>query len=76
MRSSKIIVHGTIYRPKRILLLKSDDNELPQFGEIDDMFVQSDIKLFVITILQTEYYEWKYNAYCVIKTCEKCVKKC
>lgn len=74
MRSSKIVINGTTYCPKQILLLKCDENELPQFGEIYEIFVQGDFKLFIITILQTETFEWRYNAYYVINTHEKCVK--
>lgn len=74
MRSSKIIVHGMTYCPKSILLLNSDENDLPQFGEIHEIFVQGDIKLFVITVLHTETFEWRYNAYYITETHEKCVK--
>ena len=34
MRSPKIVIHSTIYCPKRILLLKCNENEVLQFGEI------------------------------------------
>lgn len=75
MRSPKIVIHGTTYCPKRILLLKCNENELPQFGEIYEIYVQGDFKLFVIKILQTESFKWRYNAYCVTETHKKCVKK-
>lgn len=48
MRSSKIVINGTTYCPKQILLLKCDENKLPQFGEIYEIFVQSNLKLFII----------------------------
>lgn len=73
MRSRKIVIHGTTYCPKGILLLNCDVHELSQFGEIHEMFMSGDIKLFVITVLETEYFEWKLNAYCISRT-EKYVK--
>lgn len=54
-------------------MLKCDVYELPQFGEIHDIFVSGNIKLFVINVLQTEYFECKLNAYCVSTTSEKCI---
>ncbi|KYN26667.1 hypothetical protein ALC57_03960, partial [Trachymyrmex cornetzi] len=72
MHSPKIVIHGTTYCPKK-MLLKCNENELPQFGEIYEIYVRGDCKLFIIKILQTESFEWRYNVYCVTETHEKCI---
>lgn len=69
MRSPKVIVHGSTYHCKSIILLECDEDDLPVFGEVDEIFIFNKEILLVISTLQTEYFDFTINSYKVTQIC-------
>lgn len=67
MRFSKLIVNGTQYHVKSIILLQCNDEDLPEFGEISEIFIYDEVKLIVFLKLETIEFDFKLNAYYVRK---------
>ena len=75
MPSNKIIILGTSYHSGAIILLECNDDALPKFGQVDEIFIYNDLKLIVYSILNTLWFERKLNAYRVIKSATDNEKK-
>lgn len=65
MRSPKIIIFGTLYQLESIILLECNADDMPLFGEINDIYILDDKKLLVVSLLETQNYEETLNAYYV-----------
>lgn len=65
LRSPKVIIHGTTYRRKFVILLECNDDSLPLFGQIEEIFVLRERIFFIFSLLMTLYFNNKLNAYSV-----------
>jgi len=63
MRSPKVTVHGSTYHCKSIILLECYEDDLPVFGEVDEIFIFDKEILLVISTLQTQYFDFTINSY-------------
>jgi len=63
MRSPKVTVHGSTYHCKSIILLECYEDDLPVFGEVDEIFIFDKEILLVISTLQTQYFDFIINSY-------------
>lgn len=63
MRSPKVIVHGTTHHCKSIILLEYYDDNLPVFGEVDEIFAFNKKIILIISKLQTQYFDFTKNSY-------------
>lgn len=68
MRTPQVIIYGTEYAPKSIILVKCEDDSLPVFGEINEIFVINEKNFLVFLKLVTLFFHNKLNAYAVQKT--------
>lgn len=67
LRTCKVVIYGTTYKPKSIILMECNDDSLPLFSEIKEIFVLGNRIFFLVTFLLTQYYNEKLNAYCIEK---------
>lgn len=61
--------HGTEYKEGSIILLECDENSLPIFGVIKEIFVIGDIILFRYMKSDTTHYYETLNSYKINKSC-------
>lgn len=66
MRTSELKIYGTTYRPKCTILLECNDENLPQFSEIKEIFVHGNSKLLLFSVFRTDAYDYSLNAYHVV----------
>ena len=58
----KLVCDGLTYESGACLLIGWDDKE-PIFGQIKRICIYKELKFFVVNVLSTCYYDWKFNAY-------------
>ena len=58
----KLVCGGLTYESGACLLIGWDDKE-PIFGQIKRICIYKELKFFVVNVLSTCYYDWKFNAY-------------
>lgn len=68
MRARQIQRHGTTYKPQSVILLNCEDDSLPLFGAIEEIFVIYDRVVIIYKKLQTLYYSETLNAYRILQT--------
>ncbi|XP_066602470.1 uncharacterized protein [Prorops nasuta] len=68
IKTPKIVFYGATLLPKSIVLLESNVDNMPVFGEIDEILIYNDKKLLLISLLETIMYEPKLNAYYIVKS--------
>lgn len=68
MRSTKIMIHGTSYCLKSIILFECDKESMLVFAEIDDICILNGKILVIVTLLQTIFYDCRVNGYLCQKT--------
>ncbi|XP_043470881.1 uncharacterized protein LOC122504062 [Leptopilina heterotoma] len=68
-RCLRVKSHGTKYKEGSIILLECEENSLPIFGVIKEIFVIDDIILFCYIKLDTIHYKETLNSYKINKPC-------
>lgn len=67
MRTPRVEFHGTTYKNKDIILVETDDELLPLFGVILEMFVVGEKIILMYNALDTQVYSKDFNAYVIEK---------
>ncbi|XP_043474416.1 uncharacterized protein LOC122506359 [Leptopilina heterotoma] len=65
MRSPKIKSYGATYKQNSIFLLDCEDETLPTFAKIKDIYIIKEKIMFLFKVLETVEYDRILNAYCV-----------
>lgn len=65
MRSPKIKSYGATYKSDSIFLLDCEEETLPTFAQIKEIYVIKEKIMFLFKVLVTEEYDRIFNAYCV-----------
>lgn len=68
-RCVRVKSHGTKYKEGSVILLECDENSLPIFGVIKEIFVVGDIILFCYLKLDTIHYKETLNSYKINQPC-------
>lgn len=68
MISPYVIVYGTNYQKNSIILLKCEDDDLPSFGVVEELYILNKEIYLVHHIRETVQFEENLNAYEVRKT--------